>query len=301
MKKINKILGGEKMERRTAQLLIIMLGIMLILAGCGAKDEANSVETNNGTSSAGGNEDNLFRVGMEAGYPPFNWTQMDDSNGGVPIEGLSEYAGGYDVEIAKRIAEGLGKQLVVVKTEWDGLVPALQSGKIDAIIAGMSPTEERKQVIDFSEPYYKSDLVMVVKKGSPYENATSIQDFAGAKITAQLNTFHYTVIDQIQGVNKQPAMDNFPAMRVALEAGMIDGYVSERPEGVSASAANDNFVMVEFIDGFVTTDDDTAISVGLVKGNEYLERINEILSGISEEERLHIMDEAIKNQPASGE
>lgn len=289
------------MERRTAQLLIIMLGIMLILAGCGAKDEANSVETNNGTSSAGGNEDNLFRVGMEAGYPPFNWTQMDDSNGGVPIEGLSEYAGGYDVEIAKRIAEGLGKQLVVVKTEWDGLVPALQSGKIDAIIAGMSPTEERKQVIDFSEPYYKSDLVMVVKKGSPYENATSIQDFAGAKITAQLNTFHYTVIDQIQGVNKQPAMDNFPAMRVALEAGMIDGYVSERPEGVSASAANDNFVMVEFIDGFVTTDDDTAISVGLVKGNEYLERINEILSGISEEERLHIMDEAIKNQPASGE
>ena len=169
------------------------------------------------------------------------------------------------MEIAKKIADGLGKELVIVKTEWDGLVPALTSGKIDAIIAGMSPTEKRKETIDFSDNYYKSNLVMVVKKGGKYENATSIQDFNGAKVTAQLNTFHYSVIDQIKGVEKQPAMDNFPAMRVALESGVIDGYVSERPEGISASAANENFAMVEFSDGFETSEDDTAIAVGLKK------------------------------------
>lgn len=66
--------------------------------------------------------------------------------------------------MAKKIAEGLGKELVIVKMEWDGLVPALQSNKIDAIIAGMSPTEERKQTIDFTENYYTSDFVMVIKK-----------------------------------------------------------------------------------------------------------------------------------------
>ena len=82
---------------------------------------------------------------------------MDDSNGGVKIDGNAEYAGGYDVEIAKKIADGLGKELVIVKTEWDGLVPALISGKIDAIIAGMSPTEERKETIDFSDNYYTSN------------------------------------------------------------------------------------------------------------------------------------------------
>ena len=71
-------------------------------------------------------------------------------NGAVAIEGSSEYAGGYDVEIAKIIAAELGKELVIVKTEWDGLIPALTSGKIDAIIAGMSPTEERKEAIDFT-------------------------------------------------------------------------------------------------------------------------------------------------------
>ncbi|WP_373689016.1 transporter substrate-binding domain-containing protein [Clostridium sp. YIM B02551] len=244
-------------------------------------------------------KEETFKVGLEAGYAPFNWTQMDDSNGGVKIDGSAEYAGGYDIEIAKKIAQGLGKKLVIVKTEWDGLVPALTSGKIDAIIAGMSPTAERKKTIDFSNNYYKSNLVMVVKKGGKYDGATSIQDFKDAKITAQLNTFHYTVIDQIQGVSKQPAMDNFPAMRVALESGMIDGYVSEKPEGVSAETANNNFKMVEFKTGFKTSDDDTAIAVGVAKGSELTPKINEILSGISEDEQTKIMDTAIKNQPAA--
>jgi putative lysine transport system substrate-binding protein len=317
--------GEEKMsmKKRLSLLILMVLAAMFVMAGCGTKvepgsddknttentdtdkeDTASGTAANQDTSDAAAvtqapAEDNTFKVGLEAGYPPFNWTQMDNSNGAVPIEGAAEFAGGYDVEIAKKIAEGLGKELVIVKTEWDGLIPALLSGKIDAIIAGMSPTVERKETIDFSDNYYQSNLVMVVKKGSSYENASSIQDFSGAKITAQLNTFHYTVIDQIEGVKKQTAMDNFPTMRVALEAGSIDGYVSERPEGVSASAANDNFAMVEFTEGFETSDDDTAIAVGLQKDSEYTAKVNEILAGISEEDRISIMDAAIQNQPAA--
>lgn len=261
----------------------------------------NSTTTTTSSTTSSTTTDGVFRVGMEAGYPPFNWTQMDDSNEAVAIDGNSEYAGGYDVQIAKIIADSLGKKLVIVKTEWDGLVPALESGKIDAIIAGMSPTEERKKTIDFTDIYYKSDLVMVVKNGGAYENATSIQDFSGAKITAQLNTFHYDVIEQITGVAKQTAMDNFPAMRVALESGMIDGYVTEKPEGISASSANKNFAMVEFKDGFVTSEEDTAISVGIAKNSNLKEKINNILAGVSEEKRQEIMKDAIKNQPASDE
>ncbi|ASS69428.1 MULTISPECIES: transporter substrate-binding domain-containing protein [unclassified Paenibacillus] len=275
------------MKMKTKVLGILLLSALLAIAGCGS----------NGNS--GSTSEDTFKVGLEAGYAPFNWTQKDDSNGGFSIAGTSEFAGGYDVEVAKKIADGLGKKLEIVKTEWDGLVPALTSGKIDAIIAGMSPTAERKETIDFSDSYYKSNLVMVVKKGGKYEGATSIQDFNGAKVTAQLNTFHYSVIDQISGVSKQTAMDNFPVMRVALESGMIDGYVSERPEAVSASAANGNLAMVEFKDGFQTSEDDTAIAVGLKKGSEYTAKINDILKGISEEQRTSIMDAAIKNQPAA--
>ena len=273
------------MNRKTLSLVAFLLTLVLMMAGCGGNSGTSNVQ---GPEIQEVEEEDTFRVGLECGYPPFNWTQLDDSNGAVPIDGTQEYAGGYDVEIAKRIAEGLGKKLVIVKTEWTGLLPALTSGKIDAIIAGMSPTAERKETIDFSDIYYKSDLVMVVKKGSKYENATSLQDFKGAKITAQLNTFHYTVIDQIEGVIKEPAMDDFPAMRVALESGMIDGYVTERPEAISAEAANPNFKMVEFEDGFVTSDEDTAIAVGLRKGSELREKINEILAGISEEEECRL-------------
>lgn len=270
-------------------LISLILSVVMLLAGCASDPKPEKTEAKNET----------FKVGLEAGYAPFNWTQLDDSNGAVPIDGSAEFAGGYDVEIAKAIAKGLGKELVIVKIEWDGLTPALTSGKIDAIIAGMSPTADRKETIDFSDNYYKSDLVMVVKKGGAYEKATTLKDFSGAKVTAQLNTFHYSVIDQIEGVVKKQAMDNFPAMRVALEAGSIDGYVSERPEGISATSANENYAMVDFTEGFKTSDDDTAIAVGLAKDSELTEQINEILAGISEEQRLTIMETAIKNQPAA--
>jgi putative lysine transport system substrate-binding protein len=278
------------MRKKLSVVIAMSLTAIMLLSACGAKTSSQS-----GKDSTGG----TFKIGLECGYAPFNWTQTDNSKGGVLIDGSSEYAGGYDIEIAKKIADGLGKKLVVVKTEWDGLVPALTSGKIDAIIAGMSPTAKRKETIDFSDRYYKSDLVMVVKKGGKYDSTTSIQDFKGAKITAQLNTFHYSVIDQIKGVSKQTAMDNFPAMRVALESGMIDGYVSERPEGVSAQSANPKFKMVEFKTGFTTSDEDTSIAVGVAKGSALTPKINTILKGISEEERKTIMDTAIKNQPAA--
>lgn len=279
------------MKKKSGLVLTAMLSLGMLLAGCGSDD---------GDASGGGSEESkTFKVGMEAGYAPFNWTQSDDSNGAVKISGNAEYAGGYDVEIAKQIAEGLGMELEIVKTEWDGLVPSLNSGKIDAIVAGMSPTAERKETIDFSDHYYTSELVMVVKKGGKYDGASKLADFDGAKITAQLNTFHYSVIDQIPGVSKETAMESFPAMRVALESGMIDGYVTERPEAVSASAANENFAMVEFSDGFETSEDDTAVAVGLKKGTDFTDQINETLAGISEEKRQEIMDTAIQNQPAA--
>lgn len=286
------------MRNRHLILMIVGIVVMALLVACGTEGSQPVAQTDDQDSANG---ENLFRVGLEAGYAPFNWTQLDDSNGGVPIEGSVEYAGGYDVEIAKRIAEGLGKELVIVKTDWEGLVPALGANKIDAIIAGMSPTADRREAIDFTENYYLSDLIMIVNSKGDYTDATSISDFSGAKITGQQNTTHYTVIDQIEGVEKQPAMESFTAMRVALESGMIDGYVAERPEGISAPAFNDNFAMVDFNDGegFVVSEEDAAVAVGLIKGSELREAINEVLAEISEEERQEIMDQAVLNQPAA--
>lgn len=270
---------------------ILVMGLCITTAGCSSSNEKQA-----------GNESKQFKVGLECGYAPFNWTQTDNANGAVPISGGQDFAGGYDIEIAKLLAKEMGKELVIVKTTWTGLVPAVQAGTIDAIIAGMSPTAERKKTIDFSNYYYNSDLVIVVKKGSTYEKAASLKDLSGAKITAQLDTLHYTVIDQIPNVKKQTAMDDFPAMRVALESGIIDGYVSERPEGISAAAANNKFAMVEFPagNGFKVSQDDISIAVGIKKGNtELLNSINKILAGLTDEQKKALMEQAIKNQPAA--
>lgn len=241
-----------------------------------------------------------FKVGMECNYAPFNWTQVDGANDAVAINGGGGYAGGYDVEMAKKIADGLGRELEIVKIEWDGLIPALNAGMIDAVIAGMSPTEERKITVDFSQPYYTSDLVVVVKKGGAYEAAKTLADFAGARITAQLNTFHYTVIDQLTGANKLPAMESFPTMMVALTSGVIDGYISERPGAVSACAADSSLTFVSFEEGFVTRQEDTAVSVAVRKGDtELAQAIDAVLETVDSQTRQQMMDAAVASQPLS--
>ena len=204
------------------------------------------------------------------------------------------------MEIAKRIAEGLDKELVVCKIEWDGLIPALNAGQIDAVIAGMSPTAERKITVDFSDAYYNSDLVVVVRGDGDFAAAESLADFSGAKITAQLNTFHYTVLDQLEGIEKMPAMETFPAMITALTSGAIDGYISERPGAVSAVAANAGLTFVT--PGFVASEEDTSVAVAIKQGQpELIEQINEILSGIDADARNALMDNAVLTQPVSAE
>ena len=109
------------------------------------------------------------------------------------------------------------------------------------------------------------------------------------------------MIDQIPDVKKQTAMETFPAMIVALNAGAIDGYVSERPGAVSAVTANPELTFVSFNEGegFVASPEDVAIAVGVVKGSALKDSINAALVEISREERQQIMDDAVAAQPLS--
>ena len=237
-----------------------------------------------------------LKVGMECDYAPFNWTQTENKNGSVAISNDSTgYAGGYDVKMAKKIAESLKMELEIVKIEWDGLIPALTSGRIDIIIAGMSPTDERKEAIDFSDYYYESDLVVVVKSDGVYISAESIADFSGAKITGQLNTTHYEVIDQMPGVNKQTALPDFPSMINSLKSGFIDGYIAERPHALQVKRAHSDLSFVGFSaeNGFTYDVNESNISIGMVKGNALKDKINEALAKISQIERSKLMEEAI--------
>lgn len=242
--------------------------------------------------------DNYLRVGMEAAYAPFNWTQDNSNNGAVPIEGTKQYANGYDVQTAKKIAKVLGKKPLIVKTKWEGLVPALTSGKIDLIIAGMSPTKERKKEIAFSNSYYTSEPVLVVRKDSKYAKAKNLNDFSGAKVTSQQGVYLYNLINQIPKVSRQTAMGDFSQMRQALASNVIDAYVSERPEALSSTKANSNFKMVSLKNGFKVSKSDVTIAVGMRKGDPRIEQVNAALDQFPLKEQISLMDKIIPMQPS---
>lgn len=110
----------------------------------------------------------VLKIGMECAYKPYNWTDTEGTSlGAVPISGEGKdglYANGYDVQIAQYVANKLGLKLEIYQYEWDSLIPALDSGAIDGIVAGMSPTAEREEAIDFTVSYYESNLVIIIKK-----------------------------------------------------------------------------------------------------------------------------------------
>ena len=179
----------------------------------------------------------VFKVGMECAYDPYNWTQNNDSNGAVPIANVTgKYANGYDVQIARQVAYAIGATLEVYQYEWDALIPALQSEAITGIVAGMSPTEERLQEIDFSSIYYQSNLVVITRKGSRLLDCKSLSeiDQTGVKIAAQPGTFHLDALRaQTSNLTVVDNLEDFVAMRIALEAGTIDGYVAEEPTALT--------------------------------------------------------------------
>ncbi|MDB8657004.1 ABC transporter substrate-binding protein/permease [Streptococcus anginosus] len=241
--------------------------------------------------------DEYLRIGMEAAYAPFNWTQDDDKNGAVKIEGTNQYANGYDVQIAKQVAKELGKKPLVVKTSWNGLIPALTSGKLDMIIAGMSPTAERKKEITFSNSYYTSEPVVLVNKDGAYANAKTLKDFKGAKITSQQGVYLYNLISQLTGAKQETAMGDFAQMRQALESGVIDGYISERPEALTAESANSKFKMIQFKKGFEVNEENATIAIGMRKNDSRITQVNAAIAKISAKDQVALMDKMIQNQP----
>lgn len=281
------------------RVLTLMLAAVLALctAACGSKEEA-TVSQETGEAADG----KVLRVAMECGYAPYNWTQPDDSNGAVPIADSSDYAYGYDVMMAKLLAEKLGYELQIVKLDWDSLVPAVQSGTVDCVIAGQSITSERLEMVDFTSPYYYASIVTLVKADSEYADAAGVADLAGATCTSQLGTIWYDVcLPQIKDADIQAAQESAPAMLVALESDRTDLVVTDMPTAQAACAAYPDLKLLDFSSGsddFEVSEEEINIGISLKKGNsELLDALNGVLSELTVEDFNRMMDEAISVQP----
>ena len=279
--------------------------------------ESTETSSESGTETgeiASGVEDGVLTIAMECAYAPYNWTQSDDSNGAVPIKDSSEFANGYDVMMAKKICEANGWELEVVRTDWDSLVPGVQSGDslvpgvqsgiYDAVIAGQSMTADRMEQVDFAGPYYYASIVCVTKADSPYADAQGISDLSGGTCTAQIATIWYdSMLPQIEGAQIQTAAETAPAMLMALETGTVDFICTDMPTAMGAVAAYPDMKILDFTDSddnFAADEGDINIGVSVMKGNTVLkDAIDSVLSTMAVDDFNAMMDEAIAIQPLS--
>ena len=306
------------------RILAIALAAMMLLtlAACGTTGNNEDTTPNTptatvppvedltatDTSTIIGLEDGVLTVGMECAYAPYNWTQMDNSNGAVPISNVpGAYANGYDVMIAKRICEAYGWQLEIVSSAWDSLTPAVQAKTMDANIAGQSMTADRMAEVDMAGPYYYATIVCVTKKDSQYASAKSIADLAGGKCTSQSGTIWYdSCLSQIQGAELLAPAETAPNMIMQLQTGTVDFICTDMPTAMGAVALDDDLVILNFAgtDGdfqFATEQEraeNVNLGISVLKGNEALKNaIDKILSAMTEEHFNILMDQAIAIQP----
>jgi putative lysine transport system substrate-binding protein len=285
------------------KMLCLLLAAVLVLGlvACGGSSTSKDESKDEAKATADGK---TLKVAMECGYAPYNWTQPDDSNGAVPISDSSDFAYGYDVMMAKKIADELGYELEIVKLDWDSLIPAVQSGTIDCVIAGQSITSERLEMVDFTEPYYYASIVTLVRKDGKYAEAKGLSELAGATCTSQLGTIWYDkCLPQIKDANVLPAQESAPAMLVALNSGKCDLVVTDLPTAQAAMVAYPDFKTLDYTDtddNFEVSDEDVNIGVSVRKDNKLLvDQINSVLSKMTVEDFNKMMDEAISVQPLS--
>ena len=288
--------------KKSMLITAAVLSAAMLLGACGSSSSAASSSAASSAAQTeaaeGDSSEEPLRVGMECNYAPFNWTTTTQNEFTQPISD-TDYADGYDVVIAARMADALGRPVQIVKLDWDNLILSLQNNQIDAIIAGMTDTPEREQEVAFTSPYYTSEEVMIVRADSDYASATSIQDFSGAVVQGQMNTIYDEVIDQIQGVTHQPAAETFPAAIQALQAGAVDGVVSELPVANGVVAANPDLAIVRFAEG-KGFDADTSVSIAVRKEDTDLkDQLDTALTAISTDERNELMEAAVERQPAN--
>ena len=284
----------------------VILSVLMVLSmtACGSSASAASAASAAPTAASSvvlaGVEDGVLTVGMECAYAPYNWQESKESDTTIPIENVSgAYADGYDVQIAKKIAEALNMEPVAVKMEFGALVDSLSNGTIDIICAGMSVTPERAQSADFTDSYIDDEVIMVVKKDSKYASATKLSDFTGATVLGQKDTFYDELIDEIPEVNHLTPVATVPLVVDGIENGTCDAITFSSMSLPNLLQNYPDLMKVELEDGESFSDPSNPDNAAIAKGqDDMLAKLNEIIGGISQEDRLNIWQDCMDRQPA---
>lgn len=245
-----------------------LLGIMTMgFVGCGA---SNKSEKESKDLLATIQEKGKVVVGMSADYAPYEFHYINENG--------EDVIGGFDVDIANEIASALGVELVIQEMDFDALVAALPAGKIDLVVSGMNPTEERAKVVDFSEIYYNSQHGILVR-AEDVDKYKTFADLEGVKVGAQLGSTQEQIArSEVPNADLQ-LLNNVNNLILELKAGKVDAVIMEKPVAEMAVKSNPELAV-----GTPIYEDKTGgNAVGMAKNNpELLAKINEVIKELNE-------------------
>ena len=242
----------------------------------------------------------VLRVGSECDYPPNNWEEERQTDSNIPIANKKgRYAEGYDIQIAKVVADSMGAKLEIYKLDWNDLIPALNEKKIDAIFSSMLDTDERKKILDFSEVYEDrlAEYNVVVNRAGEFSKAEKKTDFNGAKFIGQHGTNSDSAINQLPGVEHLQPVDSINEMLEKLKNKEIDGIILDVEIFNMYQQSYPNMMMIRFPKGEGFNFGYTGVCAGVRKNDtKLLNDINSALKRLSKRERQRIMDRSIARE-----
>lgn len=242
-------------------------------------------------------EKRVLRIGVECDYPPNNWQEASPSDTNLPLANEpGAYVEGYDIQVARSVAEELGVELAVYKIAWDNLIPSLNNREIDAIFSAMLDTSPRKQLISFSDSYdpVMTEYCIAVLRTNHYAHSHSIGEFSGARLVAQKGAHLDTVIDQIEGVIHLPGVSTFSDAVEMVLNGQADGTVVNYDTGMIYQRKYKDLVVIRFPveRGFHL--DFSGACAGVRKNDKkLLDDINKAVNKISRRNRQSMMDRTL--------
>ncbi|MFI3329029.1 MAG: transporter substrate-binding domain-containing protein [bacterium] len=276
---------------------LLVLGSATSLIGCGVDyDQTGEVfeyETVEGNDT--------LVVGLECDYAPFNWAQTYSTEYTLPISGSNMFADGYDVQISRYLGTELGMNIEIKMTPWDNLILELENGTIDVIIAGMSPTEERKEFVDFTDAYYTSEFVVVTHENNKYANATSFSELNGAKGIGQAETLYDDLVANLANdvygdfnITRATPADTVPLIALGLVS-TYDFTIIELPVAQALLSSNDSLVILDIAgdNPFNVSLEDRTVSIATAIDSDLTERINTALAKLSTDRRNDAMTAAV--------
>ena len=269
------------MKRMKQLAALLLAGLMAaVLPGC--TTDSSSGSGAGGENSSG--QDTLV-LGTSADYAPFEFHKIIDGKDTIV---------GFDIELARQIAEDMGKELVIKDMEFGNLITELNNGTIDMIISSLTPDAERAKQVDFSECYYYGEQVCIIRKAD-MEKYTSMESLAGQSVAAQLGSIYEGIVKDMMPDSNLVSLAKMPDIIMQLNTGKVEAVVVDRDSAEGYLAQDDTLAIADFTIPY----DENGAAVAVKKGNsELLEQINETIQQVTSD---GTMDQWIEEAKAMGD